>query len=86
MSLAGVPTRTRCEIERRLAEQFATAARQYAEAVVALTVQIALSQSEYSRLRDATRTARQQVHSIGARYEEHVESHRCAEPARPGGQ
>jgi hypothetical protein len=86
MSVTGVPTLTHCEIKRQLAEQFAIAARQYAEAVVALTVHIALSHAEYSRLRDAAHTARHQVHSIGVKYEEHVESHRCGEAAQPGGQ
>jgi hypothetical protein len=67
-----------CNIRRKLSEQFATAARLYAEAVVVFSsTSLTVSQDEYNRLRKATEEVRGRAEAIGIAFEEHVESHRC---------
>ena len=67
-----------CETRRKLSEQFATAARLYAEAVAAFSsTPLTVSQDEYNRLRKAADEARERAEAIGTAFEEHVESHRC---------
>ena len=66
-----------CETGRKLGEQFAEAARLYAEAVVVLTSHHAnVSCDKYIQLRAAVEEARKRSESLGIAYEEHVESHR----------
>jgi hypothetical protein len=61
-----------CDTGRKLAEQFAEAARVYAESVVALTSHHAdVSWNEYIRLHEAVEEARKR---FGIAYEEHVGS------------
>src|SRR5262245_25575770 len=67
-----------CERRRQLSEQFATAARLYAEAVVLLTLNHSrMSQNDYERLREAAEEARQHSEAMGIAFEEHVEWHQC---------
>jgi hypothetical protein len=71
-------TQISCQTRRELAERFATAARQYSEAVVHFTeFPGKLSQGDYDRLRTAVEKA--QVHSerMCYKFEEHVRSHGC---------
>lgn len=72
-----------CEIRRKLADQFATAARLYAEAVVAFTSPPTISLDEYKRLRKAAEEARKRAETIEVAYEEHVASHRCQGESLP---
>ena len=66
-----------CEIRRTLSEQFATAARLYAEAVAAFSsAPLTVSQDEYNRLRKAAEKARERAEAIGIAFEEHLASHR----------
>src|SRR5262245_8814713 len=67
---------TSCETQRRLAEQFSTAARLYAEAVT-LLVRFAISQENYEQLREAVKTAHQRSDAAGRAFEEHVDLHGC---------
>ena len=63
------------EMKRKLSEQFATAARLYAEAVAVFTGSpLTVSQDEYHRLRKAAEAARGHAEAIGAAFEEHLES------------
>ena len=67
-----------CDIRRHLAEQFALAARLYAEAVVSLTIQfMPISSNEYNRLTEAAEEARRRAAATGIAFEEHVDSHGC---------
>jgi hypothetical protein len=66
-----------CDIARKLAEQFAEAARLYAETVVVLTSHHAnVPWNEYIRLHAAVEEAQKRSEALGIAYEEHVESHR----------
>ena len=65
------------ERRRKLAEQFAIAARLYAEAVASLTSDNALSPTEYDRLYKAAEDARCHSEQMRRAFEEHVASHRC---------
>src|SRR5262252_5444226 len=66
-----------CETGRKLGEQFAEAARLYAEAVAELTSNHAdVSWDEYVRLRKAVEETQKHSEALGTAYEEHVESHR----------
>ena len=67
-----------CATRRQLADEFAIAARLYAEAVVLLTRESGtMARTEYARLREAVDEARQQADSMGMAFDEHVESHQC---------
>ena len=66
-----------CEVRRKLAEEFATAARLYAEAVVALT-RFQTKEGEYDRCREAAEQAQVRTRQASAAFEEHEDSHRCA--------
>ena len=67
-----------CFMRRNLGEQFATAARLYAEAVVVLTCDPAtISRDEYDRLREATKQAQQRSEATERAFEQHVDSHDC---------
>jgi hypothetical protein len=52
--IGGTHMDTCCELQRQLAEKFATAARLYAEAVVVLTRHPTKSEPDYNRLLKAT--------------------------------
>jgi hypothetical protein len=66
-----------CETKRRLADEFATAARLFAEAVVLFTCRDSRSKDEYNRLRNASRAAQEQAEIARIAFEEHVDSHGC---------
>jgi hypothetical protein len=71
-----------CSIRQQLAQEFATAARLYAEAVVLVTSLGAMPNHKYTRLRNTVREAHARAEIARVRFEEHVESHRClAHPA-----
>jgi hypothetical protein len=69
-----------CESKRQLAEQFAAAARLYAESV-ALFTRSAVTQSseQYNRLRRGAEEAQQRAEATGVAFEEHVDMHQCCE-------
>jgi hypothetical protein len=68
----------RCEIRDGLAQDFATAARLYAEAVVVLTISSATtSANQYDRLCQAVEEARRHSEAIGIVFQEHVNLHQC---------
>jgi len=69
-----------CAIRRRLAEQFAIAARLYGEAVVLYTgFEGPTADVEYIHLRDAAREAQQRAEVARVLFEEHVDLHRCGQ-------
>jgi hypothetical protein len=63
-----------------LAEQFAIAARLYAESVALLATSSAgvMSPEEYGHLRQKAETAQQRAEAAGLAFEEHLDSHRCS--------
>jgi hypothetical protein len=65
-----------CEIRRKFAEEFATAARLYSEMVVVLATS-GISEQDYRRLCALTEAAQTRSESAFAAYEEHVDTHRC---------
>jgi hypothetical protein len=67
-----------CEVRRQLAEQFAIAARLYAETVVDLTTIADIAQADYKRLCEAAEEAQRRSEAACVAFEEHVDSHRCA--------
>jgi hypothetical protein len=67
--------RTGCQIRRKLAEEFATAARLYAEAVSALAANS--TDSRYSELLDRMKQALQDCEVTGIAFESHVRTHQC---------
>jgi hypothetical protein len=74
-------TRSCCEIRRHLAEEFAIAARLYAEAVVSLTCESGIMPHEdYSRLREAAEMAQLNVEAACRAFQEHVDLHRWCGP------
>ena len=64
-----------CEIRRKLAEEFATAARLYGERVVSL-VSIT-SNNEYVRMSKIAHEAQDRSEAAFIAFEEHLKSHRC---------
>jgi hypothetical protein len=64
---------------RQLSEEFATAARLYAEAVVSLTSDSGASAHDYYRLRDNVQKAKQRADSAGIAFEEHVDLYKREE-------
>ena len=64
-----------CEIRRKLAEEFATAARLYGESVVELASSI--SNGDYARLCKKTQEAQDRSEAASVAFEEHVDLHRC---------
>jgi hypothetical protein len=78
MQAAGPSTAPRgCEIRRHLADEFATATRLYAEAVVEYTRSARVSQDEYHRLRHAAEAAQRRSEEARIAFEEHVSLHQC---------
>ena len=68
-----------CKDRRRLAEQFALAARDYSEAVVRLVQHEGPpSHVEYGELRSAVIEAQERCVSAGEDFEQHVALHDCA--------
>jgi hypothetical protein len=73
---------------RQLAEQFAIAARLYADSVALLTRDNGMMPSDkdngmmpsdkYHRLRKAAEEAQRRAELAGKSFEEHVDSHRCS--------
>jgi hypothetical protein len=78
VSLAQAGSLGRCEIRRLLGEQFAIAARVYAEMVVNFTMQSEMTEVDYEQSREAAAEARLRAYAAGLAFEEHVASHRCA--------
>ena len=70
---------SRCETRRRLSEEFATAARLYAEAVIEYTRSARVSKPEYQRLRQAAEAAQRHSEEGRIAFEEHVSLHQCQE-------
>ena len=69
------------EIGRKLGEQFAAAARLYAEAVSIFTSSsLAVSRDECNRLRKIAEEAQGRAEAMGIAFEEHLESHRSRMP------
>jgi hypothetical protein len=64
---------------RQLSEEFATAARLYAEAVVSLTSDSGASAHDYYRLRDNVQKSKQRAESAGIAFQEYVEPHQREE-------
>jgi hypothetical protein len=63
-------------LRRELAEQFATGARLYSEAVVRLT-SVGVSGRVYDELRAAAIEAQRGAEAAQIAFEEHVETHGC---------
>ena len=79
METATTPAlQTCCPIKRNLGEQFAIAARQYAEAVVVLSRPIAAA-ADFEESCGAVEQARQQCEAAGLVFQEHVTTHGCWE-------
>ena len=78
------PARTglfgRCENRKLLAEQFAIAARVYAEAVVDFAMREEMTDLDYERLRKAAADARLRAYAAGLAFEQHIASHYCNSP------
>lgn len=72
-----------CAIRRTLAEQFALAARRYAETAVSLAV-METSGPDYVRLRDSTVEAQRRAESAFTLFIQHIASHECGEAALNG--
>jgi hypothetical protein len=67
-----------CNDRRRLAEQFAVAAREYSEAVTRLVLHEGPStQAEFSTLRSVLIEAQERCERAGVEFEQHVASHDC---------
>jgi hypothetical protein len=65
-----------CRARSELANQFAIAARLYAEAVVMLT---RLSQErDFSRIRQSAAAAQRRCEDARVAFEEHIDSHHCS--------
>ena len=67
-----------CNDRRRLAEQFALAAREHSDAVVRMVQDDGLSHAEYSALRLVVIEAQERCDSAGEQYELHVAAHGCS--------
>ena len=68
-----------CADRRRLAEQFATAAREYSEAVIRAMVLDPAGEQDNDVLHIAVSEAEERSRKAGLEYEHHVQTHRCAE-------
>ena len=79
MQPANAETPFDCSIRQQLAQEFATAARLYAEAVVLFTSLGTIPNDKYTRLRDAVREAQERAEIARVTFEEHVDSHRCGD-------
>ena len=67
-----------CRVLRKLADEFATAARLYYEAVVALTCKCsAISSNDFDELHLAKEQARRRSEAARLAFNEHIRSHRC---------
>jgi hypothetical protein len=70
---------TACNDRRRLAEQFALAAREYSEAVTRLVQHEGPpAQAEYDALRSNVIEAHDRSESAGVEFVQHVATHGCA--------
>jgi hypothetical protein len=72
-----------CALRRKLAEEFATAARLYAESAIRLACS-GKSAVDYAYLRDQTIEAQGRSEVAFKGFNEHVASHRCGEGTRNG--
>jgi hypothetical protein len=69
---------TSCNDRRRLAEQFALAAREYSEAVARLVQHEGPpSNAEYSTLRSVMIQVQERCENAGVAFEQHVATHGC---------
>ena len=64
---------TYCQVRSKLADEYATYARLFAEAVVLVTT----STVDIERLQEATRQAQERVEAARVAFEEHMASHGC---------
>ena len=69
-------TRRCCQVRRQLADDFATASRLYAEAVVILAGSVD-SGAEFESLRKLAREAQERAETAREAFETHVVSHHC---------
>jgi len=65
-----------CEVRQKLAEEFSTAARLYAEAVVILAT-VGMSEARYSHLCRVAEQAQNRAEVASAAFKEHIQQHRC---------
>ena len=73
-----------CTLSRELADQFATAARLWAEAVVTLTAAAPrISRADYYQLRSDAAKAQMLAETARIAFEEHVNEHGCEGSADP---
>jgi hypothetical protein len=79
MQPANAETPFCCSIHHQLAQEFATAARLYAEAVVLVTSLGAMPNPKYTRLRNDARAAQERAEIARVTFEEHVDSHPCGD-------
>ena len=75
--------RSNCATRRKLAEQFAHAARVYAETAVRLAT-LGTSGTDYIGLRGDTEEAHRRSETAFTAFSEHVASHECGEAALNG--
>ena len=67
-----------CNDRRKLAEQFAIAAREYSEAVARLVVHEGPpTHAEFRKLRSVLIEAQERCVSVGVEFEQHVAMHGC---------
>ena len=66
-----------CNDRRRLAEVFATAGREYSEAITRLVADEVLPAEEYGRLRSVMIEAQDRCDHARIEFEQHVAIHRC---------
>jgi|SRR5215831_18110811 len=79
---ANTPIRSYCAIRRKLAEEFAIAARLYAESAIRLAS--GKSAVDYACLRDQTIEAHGRSETAFRGFNEHVASHQCGEAMQNG--
>jgi hypothetical protein len=77
METAEAKTPLCCSMRQKLAQEFATAARLYAEAVALVTGSDTMANDPYIRLRNAARAAQDRAETARIAFEEHLDSHRC---------
>ena len=77
------PMRSSCAIRRKLAEEFATATRLYAESAIRLACS-GKSAVDYACLRDQTIEAQGRSEVAFKGFNEHIASHQCGETMHNG--
>ena len=70
-----------CQTKREFGEEFATAARRYAETAVTLVL-AGTSRDEFARLCEITKEAQNRSEAAFIALQQHVDSHQCYEASR----